>query len=99
SCGSTVAVVTNVIKNTAIGLEGNRLALTLTAGSNSIDCASLPACQAQTGSWPPAPYNAVGQQVTIRARYVFASVLSSFWPGQSGGTIPLTAQATETIQF
>jgi Flp pilus assembly protein TadG len=99
TCSATIGAVAGVIRRAGIGLDGRNLTLRFSAGSSTIDCTSLASCETSTAAWPPASHNAVGQQVSIEARYSFVSVVTSFWPGQSRRSVELTAQTTEAIQF
>ena len=98
-CGATVSTVSGILRKAGIGLDGRYLSLRFTAGDSTIDCATLPACEARTDAWPPASHNTAGQQISIRASYSFISVITRLWPGHSGGAVQLIAQTTEAIQF
>lgn len=99
SCPVTVAGIVQVIQQTGVGLDMSMLNLTLTAGGQNLSCAPASSCSTNNTNWPPAPYNPVGQTVTINGAYGFNTVLSQMWPGQTSGTFHLAAKSTEVIQF
>jgi hypothetical protein len=99
SCPVTVGALVQTIQQVGVGLDLSVLQLTFTAGGQSLSCAPAESCLANNTTWPPAPYNPVGQTVTINAKYGFNSVLKAIWPGQASGTFNLAAKSTEVIQF
>jgi Flp pilus assembly protein TadG len=99
SCPITVAGIVQVIQQVGVGLDMSVLQLTLTAGGQNLYCNPANTCSANSTNWPPAPYNPVGQTVTINGVYGFNTVLSQIWPGQPIGTFNLAAKSTEVIQF
>jgi hypothetical protein len=99
SCPVTVAGIVQVIQQNGIGLDLSILRLTLTAGGQSLSCAPASSCSSNNTNWPPAPYNPVGQAVTINGVYGFNTVLNQIWIGQPIGTFNLAAKSTEVIQF
>ena len=99
SCPITVAGIVQVIQQVGIGLDMSVLQLTLTAGGQSLSCNPANSCLSNNTNWPPAPYNPVGQAVTISGAYGFNTVLSQIWPGQPIKTFNLAAKSTEVIQF
>jgi Flp pilus assembly protein TadG len=99
TCPVTVGDLVQTIQQNGVGLDMSALQLTFTAGGQSLTCAPANECSANNTSWPPSPYNPVGQTVTINGKYGFNTVLKSMWPGQSTGTFNLAAKSTETIQF
>ena len=57
-------------------------------------------------AWPPASpagTNAIGQPITIAAKYPFRSVIAMFWPGLrrrvGPGLVYFPASSTDRIQF
>jgi Flp pilus assembly protein TadG len=99
ACPVTVAGLVQVIQQVGIGLDMSALQLTFTAGGQSVSCAPASTCSTNNTNWPPAPYNPVGQTVTISGSYGFNSVMNELWPGQALGTFNLAAKSTEVIQF
>lgn len=99
ACPVTVGGLVQAIQQVGVGLDLSVLQLTFNAGGQSLTCAPASSCLTNNTTWPPAPYNPVGQNVTIAGKYGFNSVLSAMWPGQSTGTFNLAAKSTETIQF
>jgi Flp pilus assembly protein TadG len=99
SCPVTVGTLVQTIQQNGVGLDMSVLQLTFTAGGQNLICAPANSCSANATNWPPAPYNPVGQTVTINGKYGFNTILKSMWPGQTSGTFNLAAKSTETIQF
>ena len=99
SCPVTVGGLVQEIQRVGVGLDLSVLELHLTAGGQTLKCAPASSCVTNNTNWPPAPYNPVGQNVTICGKYGFNSVLKTMWPGQTTGTFVLAAKSTETIQF
>jgi Flp pilus assembly protein TadG len=99
TCPVTVAGIVQEIQRVGVGLDLSTLELHLTAGGQTLNCAPANSCLTNTTNWPPAPYNPVGQTVTICGKYGFNSVLKTMWPGQTTGTFVLAAKSTEMIQF
>lgn len=99
NCPVSVATLVQTIQQAGVGLDMSVLQLNFTAGGQTLSCAPANGCSANNSNWPPAPYNPVGQTVTINGKYGFSSVLKSMWPGQTTGTFNLAAKSTETIQF
>jgi Flp pilus assembly protein TadG len=99
TCPVTVGGLVQTIQQVGVGLDLSVLQLTFKAGGQTVNCAPANTCLANNTAWPPAPYNPVGQNVTISAKYGFNSVLNLVWPGQASGTFNLAAKSTETIQF
>ena len=99
SCQASISNLATIIRRSSVGLDGDRLQLTFTAGGNSTTCSSLPLCMANGDQWPPAAANTPGQMVSITGVYQFRSVLSGFWPGQNNGNITYVGKAAESILF
>jgi Flp pilus assembly protein TadG len=99
SCPVTVGTLVQTIQQNGVGLDMSVLQLTFTAGGQNLTCAPANTCSTNATNWPPAPYNPVGQTVTINGKYGFNTILKSMWPGQTSGTFNLAAKSTETIQF
>jgi Flp pilus assembly protein TadG len=99
ACAVSVGDVVGVIQANGAGLDPGHLELTFTAGQTVVSCATAAACASRADQWPPPAANAVGQTVSISARYGFHSVLSVFWPGQDSAIIQYVTRATEVIQF
>jgi TadE-like protein len=99
ACPVTVGNLVQTIQDNGVGLDMSVLQLTFTAGGQSLSCAPASDCSSNTTSWPPAPYNPVGQMITINGKYGFNTILKSMWPGQTTGVFNLAAKSTETIQF
>ena len=99
SCPVTVGGLVQTIQEVGVGLDLSVLQLTFNAGGQALTCAPASTCLTNNTIWPPAPYNPVGQTVTICGKYGFNSVLKTMWPGQTNGTFNLAAKSTETIQF
>jgi Flp pilus assembly protein TadG len=99
ACPITVASLIQTIQDNGVGLDMSVLQLTFTAGGQSLNCVPANSCAGNNTNWPPAPYNPVGQAVTINAKYGFHTILTALWPGQTTGPFNLAAKSTETIQF
>jgi Flp pilus assembly protein TadG len=99
ACTASVGDIALVIGQTGVGLDPSALRLTLAAGGQSVLCASMSACTGNSTAYPAAPYNAVGQAITITGVYSFRSVLASLWPDQGSASFSLAAKSTEVIQF
>jgi len=99
ACTASVGDIVQAIAQTGVGLDASALQLTLAAGGQSVSCASMSACTGNSTAYPAAPYNAVGQAITITGRYSFHSVLASLWPDQGSASFTLAAKSTEVIQF
>jgi Flp pilus assembly protein TadG len=99
ACPVSVATLVQIIQQNGVGLDPSALQLTFTAGGQDTTCAPAPTCAANNSNWPPAPYNVVGENVTINAKYGFSTALTSMWPGQASSTFSLAAKSTEVIQF
>jgi Flp pilus assembly protein TadG len=99
TCPVTVGNLVQVIQQFGVGLDLSVLQLTFTAGGQNLVCAPASSCLSNSTNWPPAPYNPVGQTVTINGKYSFNSVLQTMWPGQTTGAFNLAAKSTELIQF
>ncbi len=99
SCQVTIGDATQAVEQSGFGLDSGKLALVFTAGSQSKDCNPASSCGSDTTPWPASPNNAAGLAVTVNGTYLFDSVLSILWPGQSLHSFALSAKSTETIQF
>lgn len=99
SCPVTVGGLVQTIQQVGVGLDLSVLQLTFRAGGQALSCAPANTCLTNSTAWPPAPYNPVGQTITISGKYGFNSVLNMVWPGETSGTFNLAAKSTETIQF
>jgi Flp pilus assembly protein TadG len=99
SCPVSLGSLVQTIQDNGVGLDMSVLQLTFTAAGQSVSCTPASSCLSNITNWPPAPYNPVGQQVTINGKYAFNTVLKTMWPGQMTGTFNLAAKSTETIQF
>ena len=99
SCSSSVADVAEIIRKASLGLEPGRFRVTLAAGSQTIDCASLTSCLSDPTYWPATPNNSVGRQITIIGEYAFHTFVFSFWPGPNERTITFHSESSEVIQF
>jgi Flp pilus assembly protein TadG len=98
-CPVTVGTLIQTIQQNGVGLDMTVLDLTFTAGGQSLSCAPASGCSTNNTNWPAAPYNPVGETITIDGKYAFTTALKSMWPGQTTGTFNLAAKSTETIQF
>jgi hypothetical protein len=99
TCPVTLGSIVSTIQQVGVGLDMTVLQLTFTAGGQSTNCAPASSCLSSTTVWPAAPYNPVGQQVSINGKYGFNTVINTLWPGQTVGTFNLAAKSTETILF
>ena len=108
NCGVTFADAANVMKTAGVGLIASDLTVTFTSAAGSAGTHSLQEWidSYGGGAWPPTSptgTNAVGQSVTISAKYPFRSAMAMFWPGtravRGPGLIYLPASSTEKIQF
>jgi len=95
ACPITVADVVAMVNGSVIGLDRGSLQLTLGSAQQTLSCSSSGECSTNGTAWPPPSDNAVGQLVTISARYAF----QSFLPVGSQGRLNLTATSTEMIEF
>ena len=99
TCQVSLGDLVRVIQQVGVGLDMSLLQLTFTASGSSSTCAPASNCLANDTKWPAAPYNPVGQNVTINGTYAFNNVLTVLWPGQTVSRFTLSAKSTETIQF
>ena len=108
NCTVTIANVATVMKSAGIGLLPNQLTVTFTTSAGSSAEQTLEYWLANGSStWPPTTpsgTNAVGQPVTITAKYPFRSALAMFWPGagraqRGAGLVYLPASSSDRIQF
>jgi Flp pilus assembly protein TadG len=98
SCPVTLGQTMQLLSRSAIGLDLTQLQLTLTAGSQTVSCASASACLTNSTTWPPQSSNAVGTMIQISASYQFNPLVSA-WCGQGCSSMPLRANTAETVQF
>lgn len=103
SCTWTVANVVQAIRQAGVGLDPQRLNVTLISDAGSIPCNPITSCLSNSSVWPPNNGNAPGRQITVQATYGFQSVMVLFWPGAGpmyrSGTLNLPARSTQVIQF
>jgi Flp pilus assembly protein TadG len=103
NCTWTVADVVQAVRQAGVGLDPQRLNLTLISEAGSIACNPVTACSGNASLWPPANVNAPGRRVTLSATYGFQSAMVLFWPGapvmSMAGTLNLPAETTQAIQF
>lgn len=103
NCTWTVADVVQSVRQAGVGLDPQRLNLTLTSEAGSVACNPVTACSANASLWPPANVNAPGRRLTLTASYGFQSAMVLFWPGapamSMAGVLNLPAETTQAIQF
>ena len=102
TCPVTIGGVAAVIHTNATGLDTSQLSVVLQSAHTTQNCSPLSACLGNSGAWPPATDNDVGQNVAITATYPYRSALSMFWPGAGAvrmGSFTLGAKAQEEISF
>lgn len=103
NCIWTVGQVAQAIRQAGVGLDPQRLSVTLISESGSISCNPLSSCLNSATVWPPSTANSPGRPLTIRAQYAFQSAMVMFWPGAPGvgpvGTLSLPASSTQSIQY
>lgn len=106
TCGVTVGNIATVLKNSGPALIPSQLTVTFTPSAGDPINGTLASLLTNNTAWPPsspAGANAIGQKVTIAAKYPFRSAISMFWPGtaaQGGpGLVYLPASSTDRIQF
>jgi hypothetical protein len=96
-CVQRVGGLVEVVKRSGVGLDPSQLSLALLSGSSTKTCAPATACAGDSSVWPPAPQNAVGMSITVRASY---PVHPLGWLISSPATgFTLTAASQEVIQF
>ena len=106
SCGVTVGNIATVLKNAGPALIPNQLTVTFTPAAGTPISGTLATLLTNATAWPPSSpsgTNAIGQPITIAAKYPFRSAISMFWPGAgaqgSPGLVYLPASSTDRIQF
>lgn len=103
NCTWTVADVTRTIRQAGVGLDPQRLSVTLISDAGSLSCNPISSCSGNATVWPPNNANTPGRRVTIRAAYGFQSAMVLFWPGAGPmartGTLNLPAESSQVIQF
>lgn len=106
-CGVTIGNIATVLKKAGPALIPGQTTVTFKDSSGATTTGLLSALISNGTAWPPsspAGTNAIGQSVTITAKYPFRSVISMFWPGTGPAIGPLgliwfPAQSTDRIQF
>jgi hypothetical protein len=99
ACPVSIGSIVSVIQQTGIGLDMSALQLSFISGPSTVTCAPASSCLTNTATWPAAPYNPVGQNITISGVYTFNNVMGMLYPGVKLGTLKLAAKSTEAIQF
>jgi Flp pilus assembly protein TadG len=105
-CGVTIGNIATVLKNAGPALIPSQLTVTFTPSAGSSTTGTLATLVSNNTAWPPVSptgTNAIGQPITIAAKYPFRSAIAMFWPGtasQGGpGLVYLPASSTDRIQF
>jgi hypothetical protein len=109
SCTVQIKDAAQVLANAAFSVPSSSINLTFSAVDSdhttvrsTVTC-QLSACLNNTTTWPPASYNNPGQDVRIKADYVFSSALSMVAPGAgspvSFGTFHFPGYTQQTIIF
>jgi len=103
NCTWTVANVTQAIRQAGVGLDPQRLNVTLVSDAGAIPCHPVTSCSGNSALWPPNNVNSPGRKITLQATYGFQSAMVMFWPGagamNSAGTLNLAASSSQAIQF
>jgi hypothetical protein len=108
-CPPTIATLAARFQHAGVGLLPDKVEVTFTSATRSINCNPLNSCLANATPFPSETGGAEldggtqGLPVTITARYPFQSAIAMFWPGAGGsivfGTKLLPATARERIMF
>src|SRR5688572_9778424 len=64
-CAMTVDEIARRIAGRGVGLPADRLNVTLTSNSGTVNCHPLNSCVGNGAVWPPATANAAGQDIEI----------------------------------
>jgi hypothetical protein len=110
NCPTTIAQVTRVIRDAAVGLDPAQTSLTFTPGTTdstptkcSMGGAGAGDCPQLTGTWPPndstGAFNAVGKPIRIDISTQVPNAISLVYPGTRFATFTFVASATDYIQF
>lgn len=80
-----------VLANQAIGIPTNSVQVTFTAlnsaGNSITHTCYLNSCLTDTTTWPPSGYNLDGDDIEVKANYVWSSALAMVAPGPGSGPV------------
>jgi len=81
----------SILSSQAIGIPNSGIQVTFTAinsgGTATTHTCYLNSCLTDTTVWPPSGYNAVGDDLEVKANYVWNSALAMVAPGPGAGPV------------